>query len=103
MDAPVQKSTADLNKVHGIAKRATRRANCSLSTNRDIFAWRPRNRAAGGRLFSAAGSSGPAPKDARMDADGPLSMLRPVLWLAAAAFAVGFGGYLAVAASAHGG
>ncbi|MGR4862832.1 hypothetical protein [Caulobacter sp. LARHSG274] len=38
-----------------------------------------------------------------MDADGPFSMLRPVLWLAAAAFAVGFGGYLAVAASAHGG
>ena len=38
-----------------------------------------------------------------MDAQGPLSMLRPVLWLAAAAFAVGFGGYLAVAQVAHGG
>jgi hypothetical protein len=38
-----------------------------------------------------------------MDANGPLSMLRPVLWLAAAAFAIGFGGYLAVAAGAHGG
>jgi len=38
-----------------------------------------------------------------MNADGPLSMLRPVLWLAAAAFAVGFGGYLVVASGAHGG
>lgn len=27
----------------------------------------------------------------------PLDMLRPTLWLAAAAFATGFGGYLAVA------
>jgi hypothetical protein len=26
----------------------------------------------------------------------PLDMLRPVLWLAAAAFAMGFGGYLAL-------
>lgn len=38
-----------------------------------------------------------------MDADNPLSMLRPVLWLAAAAFAAGFGGYLVVASSARGG
>ena len=38
-----------------------------------------------------------------MDAQGPLSMLRPMLWLAAAAFAMGFGGYLALAQGAHGG
>jgi len=38
-----------------------------------------------------------------MNADGPFAMLRPVLWLAAAAFAAGFGGYLALAQSAHGG
>ncbi|ADG12573.1 hypothetical protein [Caulobacter segnis] len=30
----------------------------------------------------------------------PLDMLRPTLWLAAAAFAAGFGGYLAVAIKA---
>jgi hypothetical protein len=57
----------------------------------------------GGTRISSSGPAWPAPKDAPMNADGPLSMLRPVLWLAAAAFAVGFGGYLAVAASAHGG
>jgi hypothetical protein len=28
--------------------------------------------------------------------NGPLAMLRPMLWLAAAAFAAGFGGYLAL-------
>lgn len=38
-----------------------------------------------------------------MNAQGPLSMLRPVMWLAAAAFAAGFGGYLALAQVAHGG
>ena len=38
-----------------------------------------------------------------MDAQGPLSMLRPMLWLAAAAFAMGIGGYLALAQGAHGG
>ena len=38
-----------------------------------------------------------------MDADSPLSMLRPVLWLAAAAFAAGFGGYLAMSPALHGG
>lgn len=30
----------------------------------------------------------------------PLDMLRPTLWLAAAAFATGFGGYLAIAIKA---
>ncbi|EJL33596.1 hypothetical protein PMI01_02100 [Caulobacter sp. AP07] len=38
-----------------------------------------------------------------MNADDPLSMLRPVLWLAAAAFAAGFGGYLVMASGGHGG
>lgn len=38
-----------------------------------------------------------------MNAQGPLSMFRPVLWLAAAAFAAGFGGYLVLVQSAHGG
>jgi len=38
-----------------------------------------------------------------MNADSPLSMLRPVLWLAAAAFAAGFGGYLAMAPGVNGG
>jgi len=38
-----------------------------------------------------------------MDAHTPFSMLRPVLWLAAAAFAAGFGGYLAVSPTLHGG
>ncbi len=32
----------------------------------------------------------------------PLGMLRPVLWLAAVAFAVGFGGYLLVGLRASG-
>jgi hypothetical protein len=36
-----------------------------------------------------------------MDAHGPLSMLRPMLWLAAAAFATGFGGYLAMSPALH--
>jgi len=41
----------------------------------------------------------PAPKDAPMNVQpplgqSPLAMFRPVLWLAAAAFAAGFGGYL---------
>jgi len=51
----------------------------------------------------------PAPKDAPMNVQpplghsplghsplgqSPLSMFRPVLWLAAAAFAAGFGGYM---------
>jgi hypothetical protein len=34
---------------------------------------------------------------------GPLSMFRPVLWLAAAAFAAGFGGYLMMSPALHGG
>ncbi len=34
---------------------------------------------------------------------GPLSMFRPVLWLAAAAFAAGFGGYLMMSPAVHGG
>ncbi len=38
-----------------------------------------------------------------MNADNPLSMFRPVLWLAAAAFAAGFGGYLMMAPALHGG
>lgn len=38
-----------------------------------------------------------------MNAQDPLSILRPMLWLAAAAFATGFGGYLALAQGAHGG
>ena len=38
-----------------------------------------------------------------MNAQSPLSMLRPSMWLAAAAFAAGFGGYLALAQAAHGG
>jgi len=38
-----------------------------------------------------------------MNADRPLSMLRPVLWLAAAAFAAGFGGYLVMAQGVRGG
>ncbi|CAN5146429.1 hypothetical protein BH10PSE4_BH10PSE4_42630 [soil metagenome] len=38
-----------------------------------------------------------------MNAQGPLSMFRPVLWLAAAAFAAGFGGYLMMAQAANGG
>lgn len=33
---------------------------------------------------------------APINARGPLSMFRPILWLAAAAFAVGFGGYLMI-------
>ncbi len=41
----------------------------------------------------------PAPKDAPMNIQpplehSPLGMFRPVLWLAAAAFAAGFGGYM---------
>lgn len=46
----------------------------------------------------------PAPKDAPMNVQpplgqsplgqSPLGMFRPVLWLAAAAFAAGFGGYM---------
>lgn len=70
--------------------------------NRGMDFRRSRNRATGERVFPAAGEIARA-KDAPMDAQGPLSMLRPVLWLAAAAFAVGFGGYLAVAQVAHGG
>ena len=38
-----------------------------------------------------------------MNADNPLSMFRPVLWLAAAAFATGFGGYLMMTPALHGG
>ncbi|WP_426010322.1 hypothetical protein [Caulobacter sp. DWR2-3-1b2] len=38
-----------------------------------------------------------------MNADNPLSMFRPVLWLAAAAFATGFGGYMMIAQAANGG
>lgn len=38
-----------------------------------------------------------------MNADDPFSILRPVLWLATAAFAAGFSGYLVVALGAHGG
>ena len=102
MDAPVQKSTVNLNDVHRIAKKAIRRANCSLSTNHDIFARRPRNRAAGDAYFQQRAGIARA-KGRAMNADGPLSILRPVLWQAAAAFAAGFGGDLAVAASAHGG
>ena len=41
--------------------------------------------------------------NAPMNARGPLSMFRPVLWLAAAAFAAGFGGYLAMSPVLHGG
>ena len=41
--------------------------------------------------------------NAPMNARGPLSMFRPVLWLAAAAFATGFGGYLAMSPALHGG
>ena len=41
----------------------------------------------------------PAPEDAPMNVQpplgqSPLGMFRPVLWLAAAAFAAGFGGYM---------
>jgi hypothetical protein len=63
---------------------------------------RSRNRAAGERVFPAAGEVARA-KDALMNAQDPLSTLRPMLWLAAAAFATGFGGYLALAQGAHGG
>lgn len=38
-----------------------------------------------------------------MNADGPLAMFRPVLWLAAVAFAAGFGGYLVIIQRVHGG
>jgi hypothetical protein len=38
-----------------------------------------------------------------MNAQSPLSMFRPVLWLAAAAFAAGFGGSLALVQGVHGG
>ncbi|WP_422182192.1 hypothetical protein [Caulobacter sp.] len=38
-----------------------------------------------------------------MNAHRPLSTFRPVLWLAAAAFATGFGGYLIMAPAATGG
>jgi hypothetical protein len=41
-----------------------------------------------------------APMNAR---SGPLSMFRPVLWLAAAAFAAGFGGYLMMSPALHAG
>jgi hypothetical protein len=41
--------------------------------------------------------------NAPTNAHGPLSMFRPVLWLAAAAFAAGFGGYLAISPVLHGG
>lgn len=41
-----------------------------------------------------------APMNAR---SGPLSMFRPVLWLAAAAFATGFGGYLMMSPALHAG
>jgi hypothetical protein len=44
-----------------------------------------------------------APMNAPMNAHGPLSIFRPVLWLAAAAFAAGFGGYLAMSPALHGG
>jgi hypothetical protein len=45
-----------------------------------------------------------APMNAPMNArSGPLSMFRPVLWLAAAAFAAGFGGYLMMSPAIHGG
>lgn len=39
----------------------------------------------------------------RMPDPGPLSMFRPVLWLAAAAFAAGFGGYLMMSPALHAG
>ncbi|WP_232792933.1 hypothetical protein [Caulobacter hibisci] len=35
-----------------------------------------------------------------MEAPRPLPLVRPMLWLAAAAFAAGFGGYLLVGMSA---
>ena len=41
--------------------------------------------------------------NAPTNAHGPLSMFRPVLWLAAAAFAAGFGGYLAISPVLRGG
>ena len=41
--------------------------------------------------------------NAPMNARGPFSMFRPVLWLAAAAFAAGFGGYLVISPVLHGG
>jgi hypothetical protein len=73
---------------------------------------RSRNRATGERVFPAAGGFTRA-KDAPMTAQtphahashaqGPLSMFRPVLWLAAAAFAAGFGGYLMMSPVLHGG
>jgi hypothetical protein len=70
--------------------------------NRGMDRGRSRNRATGERVFQQRARFARA-KDAPMNAQDPLSMLRPVLWLAAAAFAAGFGGYLALAQGAHGG
>ncbi|MFT4251872.1 MAG: hypothetical protein QM608_05270 [Caulobacter sp.] len=36
-----------------------------------------------------------------MNAPPPMPLVRPMLWLAAAAFATGFGGYLLVGLSTH--
>jgi hypothetical protein len=76
---------------------------------------RSRNRATGERVFPQAGGFTRA-KDAPMTAhaphashaqaqrtQGPLAMFRPVLWLAAAAFAAGFGGYIMLSPAVHGG
>jgi hypothetical protein len=38
-----------------------------------------------------------------MNTQGSLSMFRPVLWLAATAFAAGFGGYLMMTPALHAG
>jgi len=45
----------------------------------------------------------PGFQEASMNTHGPFSMFRPVLWLAAAAFAAGFGGYLIISPVVHGG
>jgi hypothetical protein len=52
-------------------------------------------------LFRAVAQE--AAMTAPVNARGPLSTFRAVLWLAAAAFAAGFGGYLIVSPALHAG
>ena len=61
---------------------------------------RGRNRGAGPRVLQAWPSFRPS-KDVPMEAPRPLPMIRPMLWLAAAAFTAGFGGYLLVGLGAR--